>query len=62
MYCRLLLKLILRDKAVWISTLVLAPLLTDLTALDLDTLDRTLEFLANNEAQIETQVLPGDDI
>ena len=24
MYCRLLLKLILRDKAVWISTLVLA--------------------------------------
>ena len=36
-------------------------LLTDLTALDLDTLDRTLEFLANNEAQIETQVLPGDE-
>ena len=32
-----------------------------LTALDLDTLDRTLEFLANNEAQIETQVLPGDE-
>ena len=38
---------------------VSASLLTDLTALDLDTLDRTLEFLANNEAQIETQVLPG---
>ena len=40
---------------------VSASLLTDLTALDLDTLDRTLEFLANNEAQIETQVLPGDE-
>lgn len=38
-----------------------ASLLTDLTALDLDTLDRTLEFLANNEAQIKTQVLPGDE-
>ncbi len=37
-----------------------ASLLTDLSALELDTLDRTLEFLANNEAQIETQVLPGD--
>ena len=40
---------------------VSASLLTDLTALDLDTLDRTLEFLANNEVQIETQVLPGDE-
>ena len=40
---------------------VSASLLTDLTALDLDTLDRTLEFLTNNEAQIETQVLPGDE-
>ena len=36
-------------------------LLTDLTALDYDALGRTLEFLANNEAQIETQVLPGDE-
>ena len=36
-------------------------LLTDLTALDLDTLERTLEFLANNEARIETQTLPGTE-
>ena len=36
-------------------------LLSDLTALDYDALGRTLEFLANNEAQIETQVLPGDE-
>ena len=40
---------------------VSASLLTDLTALDLDTLERTLEFLANNEARIETQTLPGTE-
>ena len=38
---------------------VSASLLTDLTALDLDTLDRTLEFLANNGAAVEAQALPG---
>ena len=40
---------------------VSSSLLTDLTALDLDALERTLEFLANNEAQIETQTLPGTE-
>ena len=35
-------------------------LLTDLTALDYDALERTLEFLANNAASIEAQALPGD--
>lgn len=39
---------------------VSSSLLTDLTALDYDTLERTLEFLANNSALIETQTLPGD--
>lgn len=34
-------------------------LLTDLTALDLPTLERTLEFLANNNALPQTQTLPG---
>ena len=34
-------------------------LLTDLTALDLDTLERTLEFLANNSAAVQAEVLPG---
>lgn len=35
-------------------------LLTDLTAQDLLRLERTLEFLANNAAPIEMQVLPGE--
>ena len=39
---------------------VSSSLLTDLTALDYDTLKRTLEFLANNAASIEAQALPGD--
>ena len=39
---------------------VSSSLLTDLTALDYDTLERTLEFLANNAASIEAQALPGD--
>lgn len=34
-------------------------LLTDLTALDYPTLERTLEFLANNGAVPQTQALPG---
>ncbi len=34
-------------------------LLTDLTALDYDALGRTLEFLANNAADVEAQALPG---
>ena len=34
-------------------------LLTDLTALDYDALGRTLEFLANNDAAVEAQALPG---
>ena len=34
-------------------------LLTDLTALDYDALGRTLEFLADNSAAVETQALPG---
>ena len=34
-------------------------LLTDLTALDYAVLERTLEFLANNAAAVETQTLPG---
>ena len=34
-------------------------LLTDLTALDYDTLERTLEFLANNSAAVAAQALPG---
>ena len=34
-------------------------LLTDLTALDYASLERTLEFLANNAAPVETQTLPG---
>ena len=34
-------------------------LLTDLTALDYDALERTLEFLANNAADVEAQALPG---
>ena len=34
-------------------------LLTDLTALDYTTLERTLEFLANNAAAVDTQTLPG---
>ena len=39
---------------------VSSSLLADLTALDYDTLERTLEFLANNAASIEAQALPGD--
>jgi len=39
---------------------VSSSLLTDLTALDYNTLERTLEFLANNAASVETQTLPGD--
>ena len=39
---------------------VSSSLLTDLTALDYDTLERTLEFLANNAAAIDAQALPGD--
>ena len=39
---------------------VSSSLLTDLTALDYDALERTLEFLANNAASIEAQALPGD--
>ena len=35
------------------------PLLTDLTALDYDALERTLEFLANNNAAVAAQALPG---
>lgn len=35
-------------------------LLTDLTALDYAALERTLEFLADNAASVETQTLPGD--
>ena len=34
-------------------------LLTDLTALDYDALERTLEFLANSTASVEAQTLPG---
>ena len=34
-------------------------LLTDLTALDYDALERTLEFLANNNAAVAAQALPG---
>ena len=34
-------------------------LLTDLTALDYDALERTLEFLANRAASVEAQTLPG---
>ena len=34
-------------------------LLTDLTALDYDALERTLEFLANNSATVAAQALPG---
>ena len=34
-------------------------LLTDLTVLDHPTLERTLEFLANNSAVPQTQALPG---
>lgn len=34
-------------------------LLTDLTALDYDALERTLEFLANRTASVEAQTLPG---
>lgn len=34
-------------------------LLTDLTALDYDALERTLEFLANNSAAVAAQALPG---
>ena len=34
-------------------------LLTDLTALDYDGLERTLEFLANNAANVDAQALPG---
>ena len=34
-------------------------LLTDLTALDYDALERTLEFLANRAASVEAQILPG---
>ena len=34
-------------------------LLTDLTALDYDALERTLEFLANNSAAVAAQTLPG---
>ena len=39
---------------------VSSSLLTDLTALDYDTLEHTLEFLANNAASIDAQALPGD--
>lgn len=39
---------------------VSSSLLTDLTALDYDTLARTLEFLANNAASLDAQALPGD--
>lgn len=39
---------------------VSSSLLTDLTALDYDTLERTLEFLANNAAAIDAQAMPGD--
>ncbi len=39
---------------------VSSSLLTDLTALDYSTLERTLEFLANNTARVDTQALPGD--
>ena len=39
---------------------VSSSLLTDLTALDYTSLERTLEFLANNAASVETQPLPGD--
>ena len=39
---------------------VSSSLLTDLTALDLDTLDRTLEFLAQNAADVDTRALPGE--
>mgnify|MGYP006991517715 FL=1 len=39
---------------------VSSSLLTDLTALDYDALERTLEFLANNAAAIDAQALPGD--
>ena len=38
---------------------VSSSLLTDLTALDYASLERTLEFLANNAALVETQTLPG---
>ena len=34
-------------------------LLTDLTAMDYDALERTLEFLANNSAAVAAQALPG---
>ena len=34
-------------------------LLTDLTALDYDALERTLEFLANRAASVEAKTLPG---
>ena len=34
-------------------------LLTDLTAQDYYTLERTLEFLANNSASVQTDILPG---
>lgn len=39
---------------------VSSSLLTDLTALDYASLERTLEFLANNAAEVETQTLPGE--
>ena len=39
---------------------VSSSLLTDLTAQDYSILERTLEFLANNAADVETQALPGD--
>lgn len=39
---------------------VSSSLLTDLTALDYSTLERTLEFLANDSAAVDTQTLPGD--
>ena len=38
---------------------VSSSLLTDLTALDYAALERTLEFLADNAALVETQTLPG---
>ena len=38
---------------------VSSSLLTDLTALDYDALERTLEFLANRAASVEAQTLPG---
>ena len=39
---------------------VSSSLLTDLTALDYAALERTLEFLANDAADVEAQALPGD--